>query len=1068
MTTHLQDVRSFTDAERMELNGLIKLAAECVSQFWPMRTFIHHNPLHGLEAAGFHEAIRIGQQLFGARGYLSPELFRQYLDTGRMTVEHLDEALRPIVEQKEIRLAGRVVSHQEVLRAVLLQGCPSRGAKAEAELCRILQEPCALGMLLDRLRPLHGPWSSTITVAEDVAVARRTTLSAWCDTVLGTRLVEWINERLMHWCAAFLDEGQATWPLPNRELGFYEAWRHLAQHDLTPRVLGIAHWRQTLRALPSRPEDSLLQTLEILRLPKKDWSEYLSLHLAALPGWTGFIKWRAEQHGYTWNQAYPADLVQYLAVRLVYEWEFVKAACCSLGIVPTRTGMVQYMQTRTEEYRLRRQYFAAELPSGVARRVGRLLRRWRRVDPQGWEALAARHGNDVESWRARQALVECACRLTGVARSLGTEGAALLQMDATDLADLVHWVQGFPESEHGRYWLAALEQGFQDRTLKALGGAEIRVGSASRPRVMAQAVFCIDVRSERLRRHLEAVGGHETFGFAGFFGVPMRVQAFGTHHETAQCPVLIKPKHLVREIPRAYKAGLVDRYRLGTELAHAGHTLLEELKENAITPYVMVEAIGWLFALPFFGKTLFPVLYGRISDRLVQWLGPPISTTLTVDKLAREEAHEMLLAEQRARVRKALRQLLGFRPAELSAELVEQVRLLALQESGGSAASLISRGVDQTQVDGFLDELRTSYRLHPHDTFRRLEIITQTGFTTAEQARSVDAALRLMGLTRSFARLVLFCGHGSQSENNPYEAALDCGACGGNQGAVNARVLAAMANRPAVRAMLSERGLVIPPDTHFCAGYHDTTRDEITLFDLEDVPPTHGKDILRLSGDLAEAARLTAQERSAHFPEVGRVLPVSQAVRHVTRRSLDWSQVRPEWGLSQNAAIVIGPRALTQRLNLQGRVFLHSYDPEQDADGRLLETILTAPLVVAQWINMEHYFSTVDNEVYGSGSKIYHNVTARVGVMYGTQSDLRTGLPQQTVLQGEAPYHEPVRLIAVVQAPRTRVTTLIKRNTILQRLFDGQWVHLVVLDSHGGTVYRYRADCQWESCEGQL
>ena len=202
----------------------------------------------------------------------------------------------------------------------------------------------------------------------------------------------------------------------------------------------------------------------------------------------------------------------------------------------------------------------------------------------------------------------------------------------------------------------------------------------------------------------------------------------------------------------------------------------------------------------------------------------------------------------------------------------------------------------------------------------------------------------------------------------------------------------------------------IPSDTHFLAGQMDTTTDEVHLFDLEDVPPTHRADFARL--------RKTSKKPPADQPRTLR--PLSRLTATLVERrphrmcsdaASDWSQVRPEWGLSSNTAFVIGRRELTKGLDLGGRVFLHSYDYREDPSNRLLEVLLTGPQVVAQWINMEHYFSTVDNEVYGSGSKIYHNVVGRLGIMSGPWSDLRLGLARQTVMNGDVPYHEPMRLL---------------------------------------------------------
>ncbi len=1004
----------YHDTQRMELRALILLSSEIIAQYWPMRTFIHHNPLHGLEELHFEEAAQRAQQLLGGTSYLPNEVFRDYVRSGRILPRQIDAELKPRAHDKQVTLGDQKITHFDVLRAHLLQGISAPPDDVLDAMIARRADRTVIHTLADHVaRELTPAHLEARVDEEQSAPGRSVTLAAWCDRTLGTQLTEQINREMIKWCEAFLDEEHAAWSMPAREMGFFSAWRLLASLEWSP--CAIAQSGRKLGRLPAHPEDALLEHLAVLGIPSEAWQGYLSLHLAAMPGWAGFIKWRADQTDYEWQQVYPIDLVQYLAVRLWYERELVQQACRGeLGI----DGNVQAIRG-----------VAASKDSPNANRTGPHRR--------------------SSAWR-----------LVALANALEVAPSVLMDTVPKTLNTLLEWLDSFPELDHGPVWLKAFETGYQEQLLEKLRPNLSQSHSATPVRPQSQAVFCIDVRSESFRRHLEAVGDYDTFGFAGFFIVFIRYQAMGSHHDTDQFPVIMKAKNSVREVPRPYQSQLLSRHRAGTKLLHAGHALLHDLKENVVTPYVMVESLGWFYSLPLIGKTVFAGWYHKWAARLRRIFVPPVSTSLTVDKLSREEVTEMLAAEQRGVIRQALQERFADRDLNLSLERLEFLRKQALNESHtGQHAPKGSLSSDEEAA--FIDALRTQYRISQGGAFARMERITRMGFTPTEQAFTVETALRMMGLTGNFARLVLFCGHGSTSDNNPFEAALDCGACGGNTGKPNARVLAVMANKPQVREALAKNGLIIPQDTYFIAGQHDTTTDTVELFDLEDIPHTHANDLQRLSRDLEKAGRRNSQERCGRFPEISSSLSLTKAARETRRRSGDWSQVRPEWGLSGNAAFIIGRRELTEGSDLGGRAFLHSYDYRGDATGQLLEIVMTGPQVVGQWINMEHYFSTVDTEVYGSGSKIYHNVVGRFGIMSGPQSDLRTGLAWQTVMDGPRPYHEPMRLFTLIEAPRERILRIIQRHRILRHLYDNEWVRLAALDPDENNFFYYVPKQGW-------
>ncbi len=336
-----------------------------------------------------------------------------------------------------------------------------------------------------------------------------------------------------------------------------------------------------------------------------------------------------------------------------------------------------------------------------------------------------------------------------------------------------------------------------------------------------------------------------------------------------------------------------------------------------------------------------------------------------------------------------------------------------------------------------------------------------------DEAR-VDLAagiLGAMGLTRRHGRLIALVGHGSQTRNNPHAAGLDCGACCGQSGEVNARAAAALLNEPAVREGLAARGLHLPPTTWFVPGLHDTTTDEVHLFDLDEVPASHAEDLRTLRGWL-DAASTTARRERAPRLGLGDRDDVGLA-RGVQERATDWATVQPEWGLADNCAFIVAPRCRTRGLDLKGRSFLHDYRQEDDPGFAILEAILTAPMLVTHWINMQYYASTVDNARYGSGNKVLHNVVGgHIGVFEGNGGDLRIGLPLQCLHDGSRWMHTPLRQSVFVEAPREAIDAIIDKHDVVRDLVTKGWVHLFQLDRETQVVSA-RETSGWREVAGR-
>ncbi|MBC7593730.1 MAG: DUF2309 domain-containing protein [Kineosporiaceae bacterium] len=806
------------------LRAHIASAAHNIVPGWPIQSFIAVNPLAGHEPISFHSvSVRNVALTREHRAYLAD------LREGRITEADLEQAISeriPELARATISVTGQEVAAVRiaVLDMTSVQGSPTRTAAPV---------PASPSML-------------------------------------------WLDEYLAAWLPSYVTL-DPLWPMPHKQEGLFGAWRWLANQDPSlPRAV-----RRALRDVSVSADAALAWALERLAVTPELIRSTLAQELEHLPGWVGYIKWRAEKYG-------DIDLTSYLAIR------FVLRALLTIPLTPS------------------------PIPPLADERA--LL--WQRA-----EHLTAR----LSEHPARQ-----------------------------DVAAVARVLAHHRPEEHRFTWQKAYELNYRSSLLPSLSSTT----PPMKARPQLQVVMCIDPRSEGMRRHLEASEAVETFGFAGFFGVPVRFARYGARGSIDSLPALLTPRHSLTERPALplQAEEHLARGRARDAVRQAAHIA----DTSTGTPFAFAETTGWFYGATSFLRTFTPTLYQRLRRALAR--PDPLHGSVT-------------MAE---------------------------------------------------------------------------------AFTLEERAGIAETAVRMMGLS-DFAPLVVLAGHFSESVNNLYQSALDCGACGGNPGTANARAATAIFNDSAVRAMLLLRGIDIPDGTVFVAADHNTTRDTITVLDRHLIPDSHRSLIADFEGLQRAAGKKLLHERSADLPGATK----RQSVSRLRARADDWAEVYPELGLAGNAAMIIGPRTLTRGVDLSRRVFLHSYDTALDLDGTALETIMTAPLVVAQWINHQYYFSALNPDTLGAGTKTIHNAVGTIGVLAGQAGDLRRGLPWQSVGLGTKLFHEPMRLTVIIQAPLDRVGDIISRNQVLRHLLDNDWIALTARAHTHASWYRYTS-YGWESTSAPM
>ncbi|MCW8909044.1 MAG: DUF2309 domain-containing protein [Gammaproteobacteria bacterium] len=1038
----------------------------------PIKDFVHHNTLHGFQHLTFPEALKSAREINGSYGYESEKKYREYFANERITIEDLTQALNDnesLEAQKLIaEINQRKINNIDIYLACLLHPLNSITG-------------CQLSWQIDELDALH---SFQPDISEN---ARENFLKSafthgdktQCEAInnLWRACLKKLN--LQHFILhpedlVDLDPERAEAILKNisddgQEKASHHSLQHKQVHKEAKNILGqllrkIGH-DTTLRGFLLS-----LTGVDILDDIRSNLQSHIASYLdQGMSAWHNIDR---EKGFYTaWKQSAGKDLswvfdqlpewqdeIQHLPTDPV---DTIILQLTQLGIpeshwvnyleqlaleLPGWSGMFLWRQ-KNPGYD--KSTFPVNMLDYLAVRL--VLERFfaQRLCRQHWQLAA---NVDVLRWYFRRRRSEFFVRYTlfneRMPEYLATLSQRQLQSSLTVHSDYQNWKQ---ISDMLITWQQSHMSGkSKGRNVFQHGWQLFRLAQH-----LGLCAFEInELNNEQLEDIFSCINllDDETRGF-------IWLQAYEHHYREQLFNALVNNQNRGRwqqrnQRPESQIVFCMD----DREESIRRH--LEEINPN-------IETLG---AAGFFGVA---INWKGLDDKDVTPLCPVVVTpahqlneTPDIDQLQQYKKHQ-----SRQKLRLWLNDLIHqeTRRSILSPLLITITAPLTLLALTGKTFSYLKMGRMLENLRNIFDlAVKTHVSINAKDTTQQASVENpQQGFTDNEQADRVENFLRTIGLTSQFSNFVIMMGHGSSSQNNPHLAAYDCGACSGRHGGPNARVFAAIANRPEIRNLLKQRNITIPDDTWFLGAEHNTCDETINWYDSGAIPESLQTAFKKLNANLSLATQYSAHERCRRLASAPKRPSLKKALHHIVGRAYDFSQARPELGHATNAAAFIGRRSMSQGAFFDRRVFLISYDPTKDDDeGHIVENILLAAGPVGAGINLEYYFSTVNNEQYGSGSKITHNVTGLFAVMDGTSSDLRTGLPKQMI-----EIHEAMRLQVVVEAKTETLSKIYSRQPALQELVGNGWLLLSAKDPESEAISVFipeKGFIPWDGQRSQL